>query len=204
MPSITDIQWKGRSRRRARIYLDGEWWMTLEREIIENVGLSPGVELSEDEMISVEQNIVEEKAKIFLLRSISAREQTRGELERKLEKREVPHEIAVRALDTVTGWGFIDDEQVARGLANNLFEKGYWRRRARLKMRQRGVPDELATQLIDEVFQDEDELDSARRALRGRRGSDDRREQKRLIDFLLRRGFSYSAANKVLRQDDED
>jgi regulatory protein len=176
--------------------------MTLEREIIENVGLARGAELSEEEMTALERGIVEEKAKLFLLRSLSAREQTRAELEGKLEKREVPKEIAARALEAVVGWGLINDEQVARGLANNLFEKGYWWRRAQVKMRQRGVPGDLAEQIVAEVFLAEEEVPVARRALRGRRANGDLRERKRLLDFLLRRGFSYDAAKKALSEDE--
>lgn len=197
---ITDLQWKGESQRRARIYIDGEWWMTLERDVIDALEIKPGRELTGQERRRLELDVAYEKSKLFLMRSLSVRAQTRAELARKLKEREVPEEAAARALDAVTSYGFIDDAEVARSLASSMQDRGYGRRRVSMKLREKGIADEIAEELIEEMFPGESELVAARRALRNRQVSDDPKHMKRLADFLLRRGFSYGAASGALRE----
>lgn len=197
---ITDLQWKGESQKRARVYIDGAWWMTLERDVIDALAIQPGRLLDGEERRRLELDVAYEKSKLFLMRSLSVRAQTRAELARKLKEREVPEEAANRALDAVTSYGFIDDSEVARSLARSMQERGYGKRRVSMKLREKGIADEIAAELIEEMFPQDAELIAARRALRNRQVSDDPKHMKRLTDFLIRRGFSYGAASGALRQ----
>jgi regulatory protein len=198
------MKWKSAAQRKARLYLDDEWWMTVEREVLEALqlerGIEQGMELSDEERASVEKRVTQEKAKMFVLRSLSARPQTRAELERKLLEREYPEEASKRALDLAEEYGFIDDAEVAGAHARSLKERGYWLGRARLKLRQKGVERDLADQILAENFDREDELEAAGNALKGKRVTREPKEIKRSIDFLLRRGFTYAAASGAVRE----
>lgn len=199
---MVSLQWK-KSGHKARIYLDGEWWMTLEEELIERLQLEDGRIISEEEKEILTNLAQREKSQLFVLRSLSVRAQTRAELEKKLELKKIQPDVISLVLDTVAGWGFINDEEVARGLFEGLVSRGYGKRRAMMKIREKGIDPELGERLLEEIFPPEDEVGLARKALKGRKASGDIKEQQKLVAFLIRRGFSYDAARTVLKLDQE-
>lgn len=199
MPRLTSIQWKSEAMRSARLYVDDEWWMTVEAEVIERAGLHEGQSFSEEEKLAIELKIAEEKARLFCLRSLNAKAQSRAELARKLAAKEIPLEAAERALDKVTEYGFLNDNEVSRSYARGLLERGYGRGRAKMKLREKGIDPDLAEEVLEELFPREDELEGARRALKNKTISADIKQVKRSVDFLMRRGFSYGSASNAIK-----
>lgn len=199
MARISEIKWKGAEKRRARIYLDGEFWMTLSMEVIESLGFYPGYLLSDEHQEEVETRIVEENAKLFLMRSLNWKMQSRAQLARKLVEREVPKEIADRALDRMVEIGLLDDWAVAESVARGLHDRGYGRRRAQMKLQEIGIASEQAAEALAAIYNDEEdeEVERALAAIGSRyRTSGD---AQRAFGFLVRRGFDMSVASKAVK-----
>lgn len=95
--------------------------------------------------------------------------------------------------------GLLSDERRAASLRRRRLEQGYGPARIAAEFRQLG----LEPQPIDLVLQ----TDAARQALRRRFGASpprDRTERLRRSQFLVRRGFPASLAQRLLESGDED
>ena len=86
--------------------------------------------------------------------------------------------------------GALDDGAYAAALVRHCGDMGYGPRRAREKLREKGVPQELWDEALDELPSDGEQIDRFLQSkLHGRSPED--KEKKRLTDALLRRGFSW-------------
>ena len=84
----------------------------------------------------------------------------------------------------------LDDGAYAAALVRHCGDMGYGPRRAREKLREKGVPQELWDVALDELPPDGEQIDRFLQSkLHGRSPED--KEKKRLTDALLRRGFSW-------------
>ena len=101
------------------------------------------------------------------------------------------------------GYGYLDDMALAGQLARGMRSRGYGRRRAEQKLRERGLGGTCARDALDEAFGEQDEAALAREAL-GRRPVTDDAERRRALAFLARRGFSAGAAWAAIRRAGEE
>jgi regulatory protein len=196
MAAITEIRWKDETKKRARVYLDGEFWLAARAKEIGRVGLAEGMAVADPEALARE--LVLEQAKTFLLNSLGARAQSERELERKLAARDVPPSVASEALAFARSYGFTDDAALARYLCEQLRESGYGSRRAQEKLRLRGIDQSLAREAVAETFAEEAEhvLTRAKAALGTRYCLPE--ERQKAFAFLCRRGFSIDVARRAV------
>jgi regulatory protein len=193
---ITEIRWKSDAQASARIYLDGEFWLTVKAAQVKRFGLVAG--LAVDDPDALARELLLERAKSFLLGSLGARAQSERELERKLAERGVPASVAGEALAFVRSYGFTDDESLARYVCAQLRDSGYGARRAEERLRLRGIERELARAVVAETFSadGEDAVARARVALGTRYRLPD--ERQKAFGFLCRRGFSIDIARRAV------
>jgi regulatory protein len=134
----------------------------------------------------------------FVCNSLAAKAQSVAEIEAKLAARGVAAEEAATVVAEAVRLGYLDDAELAGQLARGLCARGYGRRRALQALRRRRVPDPVAEAAVDAAYGDADEDALARSALRWRRTDDDA-SRRRAASFLVRRGFSPSAAWRAVR-----
>lgn len=136
------------------------------------------------------------------LRFIEYRPRSSGELMRRLERWGYSEEESRRLVDHLAERGILDDRQFAGQFADELMAKGFGRRRVRVELARK----RLGRELIDEVlarYPNSEEPDrafavaEARLARMEQRGPDTR---KKLVDYLLRRGFSPGEAQSACRR----
>jgi regulatory protein len=188
-----------RTRRRSiALRLGGKAWLRVEPEVLSELGVRDGDDIEEERVAAVEESVARVRARLFVVRSLAARMQSRAEIERKLAARDVPPEIAREAIERAAGYGYIDDRSLAGQLARGMQARGYGRRRAELKLRQRGISGANAQLALDEAYGARDEVELARAALGNRDVADDA-ARRRSAAFLTRRGFSAGAAWKAVR-----
>ena len=122
-------------RRSIALRLDGKAWLRVEPEALAELGVSDGDELDDAARAEVELSLARTRARLFVVRSLAVRMQSRAEIVKKLEARDVPPEVAKEAIDRVTGYGYLDDAALAGQLARGMRSRGYGRRRAEQKLR---------------------------------------------------------------------
>ena len=191
-------------RRSIALRLDGKAWLRVEPEVVFELEVADGDEIDDDRRAAVEATLARARARLFVVRSLAVRMQSRAEIEKKLAARDVPPEIAREAIERAAGYGYIDDAALAGQLARGMRARGYGRRRAEQKLRSRGLSGALAEAALIETYDGGDDEDVIARAVLGRRAVATDADRKRAIAYLARRGFSARAAWKAVQQAAEE
>jgi regulatory protein len=142
-------------------------------------------------------------ARAICLRLLTQRARSRAELAAALAKREVPDDAAERVLDRYVEVGLIDDAALATTLAGAQHRKrGLARRAVAVKLRQRGLADELDLALAG--------IDGESERLRARELVERRQraladlppdiQARRLVGLLARKGYSSGLSYAVVRE----
>ncbi len=147
----------------------------------------------------------ESVARKILLDQLTGRARTRSELADKLAGRNVPDDVATRLLDRFEEVGLIDDAGFAREwVEQRQSGRGLARRALAQELRRKGIDDELAREVLDEIDPD-DEVEVARALVRAKlrsmRGLDRDKAVRRLVGMLARKGHSSSVAFRVVKEE---
>ena len=143
-------------------------------------------------------------ARIIALRRLNAAPRSRAELAEDLRKRGVPQEAADEVLDRFTEVGLIDDAAYANAWVGTRHRgRGLARPVLRRELQSKGIAAQLVEDALDAI-DDAAELDRARalavRRLPSLARLDAPSRQRRLIGFLMRRGYPVGVAAQVTRE----
>ncbi|PKM10047.1 MAG: recombination regulator RecX [Gammaproteobacteria bacterium HGW-Gammaproteobacteria-5] len=131
---------------------------------------------------------------------LARREYSRRDLARRLDARGLPADAINAALDRLIEQGFQNDERFAGAFARTRAAAGYGPVRIRAELFGDGVADEMIEAALESCETDWPELaqELAQRRFAGNNPAD-AATQRKLIGFLLRRGFTQSDAYAALR-----
>jgi regulatory protein len=146
-----------------------------------------------------------ERAYLYALRILTARDYTVARLQEKLCGRAFAESDVEAALGRMVSEGWVDDRRFAERFVESALASGrYYGHRLRQEMRRRGLQPELVAEVLGRVLVERDEVEEVRAIVERRfsgfsfsTASD--REKRRTIGFLQRRGFSFSAIMSALR-----
>lgn len=131
------------------------------------------------------------------LRLLSVRSRSKHELRQRLLRAEFEPEEVEAALADLEAVGLVDDEAFARELAEHQRRKGLGRRAGMAGLRAKGIDRDLAERIAEDVSpEDEAEmaLEVAAKRLPRIRGLEPETRRRRLMDYLLRRGYDHQTA----------
>jgi regulatory protein len=137
------------------------------------------------------------------LRLLAVRSRSREELRRRLVGvgyGAVEIESALLDLEAV---GLVDDERFARELAASRHRRGFGRRAGLAALRSKGVDRHVAELAVDEIDTEDEEtraLEVARARMSRLAGLEPGVARRRLLDYLLRRGYEGEAARAACRR----
>ena len=146
-----------------------------------------------------------ERAYLYALRILTARDYTVARMQEKLRGREFDEADIEAALGRLVTEGWVDDRRFAERFAESAIASSrYYGPRLRQEMRRRGLPPELVSEVLGRVLEEHDEAEEVHAIVERRfsgfsfsTASD--REKRRTVGFLQRRGFSLSAIFRALR-----
>jgi regulatory protein len=144
----------------------------------------------------------------YALRLLTGRDYTVARIRQKLAAREVAEQDLDVALVRLQREGWLDDKRYAERFAESALSSGrYYGVRLRLEMRRRGFTADVVNETLAPLLAESDEISEVRSAAERRypgfsysAASD--RDKRRVVGFLQRRGFGFSAIMRVLRADD--
>lgn len=205
---ITKIQRIRRKRARYGIYLDGSLALELGDWTIGKFGLRAGDELDEERVNIIKSVEAETLAKNTAINYISYRPRSSKEVMDHLIKKGFDRNCAEDIVHNLQSISMINDIEFA-----HMFVRDHLKRKptgqALLKQQLilKGIPsktaDKVLTNLVSPQSQQASALQAAKRKLQMSRYSTKKdnieRRKKRLLDFLIRRGFSYEIAAKTTR-----
>ncbi len=146
---------------------------------------------------------LEQRAKNVLLFQLSRSMKTRFQLAAILKKREIPDEIANAVLDRFTEAQLIDDAAFARAFVNSrIAVSGKSRSVIARELKQKGVSAqdaESALSAIDAELEDQTAYSVAKKRYQQLSTLEPEVRRRRLMGFLMRRGFSSQLTSRILR-----
>jgi len=159
-------------------------------------------------IIEARQAICNRDARRFL----SMREHSRGELKLKLERKGHTATIIKDILSGLRTKGLIDDSRYASNIASKTLErKPCGRSFLMATLLKKFIPREIAEKVVGDIFDLQDELELAKKALQARwnryRHLNLETARTKAYNYLSRRGISYESAkiafDDILRNEEE-
>ncbi len=146
---------------------------------------------------------LEQRAKNVLLFQLSRSMKTRHQLATILKKREIPDDIANAVLDRFTEAQLIDDAAFARAFVNSrIAVSGKSKSVIARELKQKGVSTQDAEQAlssIDAELEDQTAYNVAKKRYQQLSTQEPEVRRRRLMGFLMRRGFSSQLTARILR-----
>ena len=190
-----------RAGRYTVVFEDGSS-MRLYRQTVEDHGLYPGKELTDEEITSLRTDAGKMSAKMRAIRIVSATNVSRRDLEDRLVRKGEDVQQAKEAVCWMEDLHLVDDRNTAELVVHSCIGKGYGIARAKQALYEKKIPKEYWDDALTD-YPDQSEKISA--FLRNRLdGKSDQRDIKRAVDALLRRGHSYSSIRRELDRLDLD
>lgn len=149
-----------------------------------------------------------ERAYQYALRLLTGRDYTAARLKQKLVVREVSGQDCEDVILRLQREGWLDDVRYAGRFAESALASGrYYGVRLRLEMRRRGFDSNVVDEALAPLLAESDEISEVRSAAERRYpgfsySAATDRDKRRLVGFLQRRGFGFSAIMRALRTDE--
>lgn len=197
---VTEIQ-RPPGRRRAHLYLDGRLALTLSPPVLAESGLKPGDEVSAEALEALRLAEARHTALASALRLLSYRPRSEAEVRQRLAQRGIPPSVLEETVARLRELALLDDEAFARSWVESR-QRTSPRGRQLLarELRAKGVERETAQRSLAGLDEEEAAYRAVARRAPALRGLPYRDFQRRLGDFLLRRGFSYETARRTVRR----
>ena len=137
------------------------------------------------------------------MRLLSARAHTTSELRQKLLRAGFPPDEVGAAVEECERRHYLDDRMFAEDCTSLWLDRGHGARSIRNKLRQKGIPAELADAALDRS--EEEEPAAACRALESKlpsllREKDPRKRRAKALRFLAARGFAGTAIGAAMKR----
>ncbi|KGN34670.1 RecX family transcriptional regulator [Knoellia sinensis KCTC 19936] len=143
-------------------------------------------------------------ARQIVLRQLTNSPKSRAQLEQALAKRGCAPDVAAGVLDRMEEVGLVDDAAYAGMLVRSQQAgRGLARRALAQNLRQKGVSDEVAESVLDDVDpagEEERARDLVEKRLRRLHGLDRTVQMRRLAGLLARKGYPSEVSMRVIRE----
>jgi regulatory protein len=193
------------------IEVDGARLAVLPVEKARDLRLEVGSLLDEAQLREVERAGAAEDAYRAAVRLLAARGRSSHEIMRRLRQKGMPPDAVAEAVGRLEVAGVLDDVRFAEAFAAARAERGFGRTRILAELARRGVDRRVAERAVDradagpERDQSADLEELVRRRLTRLRGLPRPVIERRLVAFLVRRGFAggdgLRAVRAVLEED---
>jgi regulatory protein len=193
-------------RNADRVEVDlGDETLVVAPEFVVRSNIRVGSPLSGAEVAALRRESAIVRAMDRALLLLSHRARAKAELERRLQRLEMPAQAINEALARLTRLGYLDDAAFARQLARGrMLASGQSRFRIRSELARKGVARDVADEAIEETLAAEDVDERAiiervaAKKLRSLAKLDPITRRRRLYAFLARRGFSVDDIRRVV------
>jgi regulatory protein len=199
---ITAIKQQQKRPHRYSIYVDNEYICSFSEGELLKLGLHTGQELTIEEVRTLKQDSIRDKAYMRAIDLISRRLRSRWELQDYLRRKEYPPELIELILNMLSKKGYVDDLEFARRwVENRRLLKPTSKRRLIQELRQKRIADDI----IQSVFESDEtnERDVLRELIMRKKRQSKYQDELKLKQYLARQGFGYDDIQAVLRETED-
>ena len=170
--------------------------MRLYRQTVEDFGLYAGLEMDEEQLEKLSTAAGQMSAKMRAVRILSASSVSKRDLERRLLQKGEDPKQAKEAVQWMADLDLVDDAKTAEQIVSNCIRKGYGLARAKQALYEKQIPKEYWEAALADYPEQEDKiLEYLRNKLSA---NADKKDIKRAVDALMRRGHRYGQIKKAL------
>lgn len=197
---ITAIKQQVKRTDRYSIFVDGKYAFSLSESGLIESKLASGQELDAAQLKQLKKDAGLDKAYYNSLRYAAMRPRSEWEMQMYLKRKEADKATADEVIRRLRNINMLSDLDFARSwVVNRRLLKSTSKRRLRLELMQKHVPDEIIQQALAE-----DETDE-RQTLRDLVAKKSRRypDQQKFMRYLASQGFSYDDIKSVLNEESD-
>lgn len=202
---ITDIV-QNKSNDKFSVFVDDEFAFSLAKSDIVFFKLDIGEEISEKKFKYIYDEVVMIKAKNRAAKFLGASKKTEKAVYDKLIESGFDEDVCEKVIADLKKYGYVDDYDYALTYIGDRIRLNPRSAFAiKTELRQKGVKDSIINSALEEAGIDE--IGDIKRLIEKKTGGVDDlddRERKRLIDFLMRRGYSYGKIKEAITHFDDD
>ena len=184
----------------------GRYWVTfsdgtklgLYRQTVEDFGLYTGMELDEDQLEALRSAAGKMSAKMRAVRIVSASSVSKRDLQERLVRKGEDPDQAREAVEWMEELHLLDDRNTAEQVVHSCISKGYGLARAKQALYEKRIPKAYWEEALRDYPDQQEKILSF---LRSRIDDpSDRRQVKRAVDALIRRGHNYGNIREALSE----
>jgi regulatory protein len=193
---VTALKYQKKNRNRVSVYLDGRFAFGLPDIVAAK--LKTGQHLSDADIARLEREGSAEAAYGRTLDYLSHRPRSRAEIETYLQKRGFSEEEIEAVAMRLERAGLLDDEAFARFWVENrerFRPRGL--RALRYELRNKGISDQVIERALVGVDVSDSAYRSASKKARQLGDVDQQTFYRKLVEYLVRRGFDYEVAREA-------
>ena len=188
----------------------GRYWVVFEdgtklplyRQTVEDFGLYPGKEFTDEEMAVLKKSAGEMSAKMRAVRIVAASSVSKRDLEYRLVQKGEDPKQAKDAVEWMSDLNLLDDAKTAEQIVGRCIRKGYGLARAKQALYEKRIPKEFWEDALADY---PDQTESITEYLRAHlKPGYEERELRKATDALLRRGHNYQQIRKAMQNLSQD
>lgn len=194
------------SRKQSKVCVDHNLCFVLYKGELRQYGIAEGEELTEETCRELLEELLPRRAKLRAMNLLQSRDYTEKQLQDKLRDGGYPETVVFQAMEYVKSFHYIDDQRYAEDYLTTFTGRKSLRRMEQ-DLQQKGIAQAVIEQAVtswQEQDGGQDELQMACALLEKKhydRAACDRKQQQRLYNFLMYRGFSSEVIRKALQTD---
>ncbi|MGB2896251.1 MAG: RecX family transcriptional regulator [Anaerolineales bacterium] len=194
---ITALKLQRRKNNRVNVFIDDQYQFGIQKIIA--AGLKVGQELSEADIERLKDEDEEQRAYERALRYLSRRPHSEKEIADKLSRNRIEIDVQKRVLKRLRDASLVDDVEFARvWVENRQIFRPRSGRMLKSELRGKGVSQEVIEAALEGLDEAEAALTVARKASKRYGDLTEEASNRRLREFLARRGFSYELISSTL------
>lgn len=194
---ITSIKQQAKRTDRYSVFVDGAYAFSLSESALLEQGLASGQELDQKQLADLKKTAGTDKVYGNALRYVALRPRSVWEMQTYLERKGADENTADTVLERLQKLGFIDDVAFARSwVANRRQLKHTSKRRLKLELNQKRVPEDIIADILTEDTRTDQE--SLRELIAKKRSRYP--DKTRFMQYLARQGFGYDDIKTTLEE----
>jgi regulatory protein len=200
--TITAIKAERSRNDRVCLFINGNPFLRVRREVVVKAKLRVGQVLSSEELDALRQEEQLGYAKDLAVKYLATRPRTTYQLRVYLARKGFSDAVIQQVLHFLSDYGYIDDKRYAEGfIRSRMQDRPRSERMLRFELQQKGIADEVIDEVLASACVDDQKtaLALARARLAKMRDIDERVLVRRLGSFLARRGYRMGTIQEILR-----
>jgi regulatory protein len=200
---ITAIKQQVKRQGRYSIFVDDKYAFSLSENALLDQKITIGLEIGQAELAAFKDASKFDKAYNLVLAYVARRPRSEWELRDYFRRKEIDEDAGDQIMTRLKDYGYVNDLSFARSwVENRRLLKPVSKRRLMLELRQKHVGDEIARQVLAE--DETSDRDTLSQLVERKRKQTRYQDDQKLMQYLVRQGYSYDDVKSVMRSDTED